>query len=151
HEKTVVIRHIRQQRALESVHDECFGYVERAVDALIYLRRGSGKIQVDPILVQSEVAMNDYFLAQHIRASFILRFTGRKLFQSLAQGRLSPLADLLGNALEIFFLELLQTANHLAPGYLISRDLRHEVADDLVRRAHVDIQKIDQLLIQLAL
>jgi len=92
--KTVVVRHIRQQRTLESVHNERCGYVERAVNTFVYLRRSSSKIQPNLVFFQSKLAMDGYFFSEHVRASFVLGGTSWKLFQSLDQRRLGPLTNL---------------------------------------------------------
>src|SRR5215831_5161677 len=86
--KTVVVWHIRQQGALQSVHNERCGYVEGAVNAFVYLRRSSSKIQPNLVFFQSKLAMDCYFFPKHVRASFVLGCTAWKLLQSFNQRRL---------------------------------------------------------------
>ena len=92
--KTVVVGHVRQQRALKGVHNERGGHVERAVNTFVYLRRGSSKIDSDFIFFQSKPAMYGYFFSEYVRPSFVLGCASWKLFQSLGQRRLGPLTDL---------------------------------------------------------
>ena len=153
-EAAFVVRHRRVQRQLDRVHAVGARHVERGVHRRRHLSRRARVVDHDRVALHyhRHLDADAGHVADGRQRHVVLVGAVGHLGDLRAQALLGAGADLLGERQQRLRVELvvLQHADEAATADVVGDDLRAQVAEHLVRRAHVGADDLADRLVELA-